>query len=344
MPYYTLGAIPDIPDERDYPAHLYLPSVEAPPALDMRPGMSGMRDQARLGSCAAHGPCAQKEYFDRRETPAGDNLSEQYLYGRAKAIDGYPGEGTYARTVMDILRREGVCEERFQPYEGRYPPLHGPAAGAAENALLYRIAAYAAVRVDPAAMKQAMAAAGPLGVTVKVFSNFYNTPSSGRVPAPAGRLDGYHMMASCGYDIDGVWVKNSWGANWAAKGYCKYQWSVWAQVGMGAWSVVDIPNVLKHWPDWPDGQFMAEQDVLFKSGIMQGFPDGTFRPWDTCLRRHVCLILHRLGKPYPPGGTEDYTPATRQWTRDTYPGLEWLENRDGPLTRLHLALLVARAL
>ena len=100
---------------------------------------------------------------------------------------------------------------------------------------------------------------------------------------------------------------------------------------------------------FPEEIFTADAELYVAAfwaverGIFQGYPDGTFRPHEPVLRRHVALVAKRTGILAPPW-EDDYAAATRGQVRDAIPGLTWLEERwDESLTRSQLLRLMYRA-
>jgi hypothetical protein len=149
---FKLGLVPSPIDERDFLLAAILPTLKVTlPStyMDLASKQTPVQFQDGLGSCAAFAGIGQKEYWDTKELSATINLSEQWLYTEAKKIDGLPNvEGTHFRAILDSLRKVGVCEETFWPYEAKYPALNPPKAGATENAVKYKIASYASVKND----------------------------------------------------------------------------------------------------------------------------------------------------------------------------------------------------
>lgn len=105
------------------------------------------------------------------------------------------------------------------------------------------------------------------------------------------------------------------------------------------------PASLPAWPDIPadDAELVAASIWAHGWGIFEGYEDGTFGPWNSMVRRHVCLVSGRLGY-YPPEWMNDYTVATRGEVRDNIPNLKWEEERwEEPITRSQLLRLMYRS-
>ena len=343
MRRFALGALPDPPDERDYQyALLVEPPVTLPNIFSMMPRMLPIRNQTSLGSCVSFGSVACKEFYDQTD------LSELWLYAECKSRDGYPGEGTYPRMAMQVLLEAGVPEEKYLPYAPYYPLRNPAKPGATENAAQYRISAYAAVGTSLEGAKAAMYQQGPVAVTIKAYESFvYRTPRSGILVPPSGPNMGGHMMACVGWDDQRglVATKNSWGTSWGDAGYCWIPYDQWSTIVTSVWTMVDLlPPVVKPWSDWPDGWY-AEAECVDNFGLMKGYPDGTFHPYENMRKRHVALVMYRAGLPVEPALYDDYSEATRGWVRDVAPALaaHFLESRwEEAATRFQFVLLLSR--
>ena len=142
---YGLGALPDPPDERDYPVSaLYAaegiePSV-ALPASYAAPGMPPVLDQHATPMCVAYSSSAMRAWQDRRDQERTFDFDEPRFF---REIGG-TAAGAYVRDAMDRMRASG------------YPVVGSGDAGR------HRIAAYYAVPRDPAAIKAAIHDLGPV--------------------------------------------------------------------------------------------------------------------------------------------------------------------------------------
>lgn len=343
---YSLGALPNPPDARDFLLKNYLPlEIARPPEVIL--SMSPVDYQASLGACVTFGWDAMVEHYNNKEYNTILDLSEQYLYGECKKIDGYSGEGTYPRTAADVLLKLGVCEERFFPYEGRYPPVGRPLSGYVDNALTYRIKNYATVSTDFESVKDALYINGPVGISITVYNNFMSIGTSGKVPLPSGAQVGGHWMCAAGYlNIPGepILVKNSWSAQWGKEGYCVWYKDAWDALVNGAMTMIDLTNIQLPWIDWYSTEVETGNRVK-DSEIMLGYPNGAFYPYVTLKRRHVYLVAQRMGISLDKSLEEDYNDATRGWVDSQIPNLPWNStNWAEPITRGQMALLIGRTL
>lgn len=92
-----------------------------------------------------------------------------------------------------------------------------------------------------------------------------------------------------------------------------------------------------------DMELQVAAALLAQEGVIEGYEDKTFRPYEKLSRRHVALICERSGL-FAPSWTDDYRPATRGDVAAQLPGLTWLEERwDEDITRSQLVRLIGRA-
>jgi hypothetical protein len=337
MPEYGLGALPDPVDERDFLLEAILPAVVdvALPEVWSVPRHS-VRNQGPRGTCVA----VSGSMGDQFVHGSGD-LSEEWLWHRCKEADGLPeADGTYPRAMLDTLLKRGCPEERFLPYNTFLDVL----PGADENAAKYKIGSYAAVATDYDSIRRARFVNGPVFLALNIHDSFKQTGPDGIVAMPSGTLRGGHLVcADGGWDARGLEVANTWG-QWADRGYFHIGAEPLRAIIIAAWSIVDETLVECPWSDWGDDERVAA-NVVWKAGIMLGYPDGTFHPWQQVTRRAVGLVAMRLTLPYMNEWLEDYTPATREWAAAAIPQFKWtVIDQTGPLLRRHLALLAAREL
>jgi hypothetical protein len=348
---FTFGLIPSPRDERDYILASFLPPLEVSLPeewLEWQKWQTPVKYQAGLGSCVAFASGGQKEGYDYKELGIVPDLSEQFLFGKCKELDGMPNvPGTYIRAAMKTLKDFGICEEAYFPYEGKYPPSGSPAPGYLDNAAKYKIAAYASVGITKEALQTALYQNGPLVVGVNVHDSFVNTGSDGIVQFPSGKLQGGHAILVVGYNKLGLVFKNSWSTRWGKQGYGIIPWAVWEVINLGeAWSVVDIiAGLRKPWNDWPDSEL--ELGWLTKnSGILQGYSETEFRPWANVTMHQAITIAGRLGFSVPEDKKEYWsTEALRGWIHENWPQYTFLEERwDEKITRYQFALIIGRYL
>lgn len=68
---------------------------------------------------------------------------------------------------------------------------------------------------------------------------------------------------------------------------------------------------------WPSIMFYKEMSWMEATGISTGWPDGTYRPWDTTLRDAMSAFIYRVA------GEPDYTPPATSPFRDITPSTQF---------------------
>jgi len=102
---YGLGALPDAPDERDYPlSALYaaegLTASVVLPASYAAPGMPAVLDQHATPICVAYSSSTVKAWQDKRDQERFFDFDEPAFFA---AIEG-TAQGAYVRDAMERMR------------------------------------------------------------------------------------------------------------------------------------------------------------------------------------------------------------------------------------------------
>ncbi|SHI12215.1 Papain family cysteine protease [Sporobacter termitidis DSM 10068] len=214
-------------DRRDY----RLPRLEGerlPRLVDLRSRCPAVFDQGTLGSCTANAGASARMML--AGTPVA--LSRMFLYYQERALRGNVREdsGAQMRDICKALKRDGICEERFAPYDiDKFKER--PSAEAYINARKYTIASYATFDGDTAddidQIRQYLATKKlPVMIGMDIYESFESrfVARTGSVPMPdveKEALLGGHAALIVGYnDVRKVLiVRNSWGVRWGAGGY-----------------------------------------------------------------------------------------------------------------------------
>jgi len=227
---YTLGALKDPEDKRDYLIKDYLAKIELPAKLDYSDSMMPVRDQGGEASCTAFAGCAIKESQEINE----GYLSTRFLYEMVKQ----PSGGAYPRDIMDCLLKVGVPPEPCQPY---VPNSITPVCPDADKlALPNKIQGYARLNTLDE-MKQSLYQNGSFMIACSVTNNWFNVGTDGII-MEGGDIVGYHAIAFVGYDDETQLIKfkNSWSDRWGARGYGYLSYSHFMNILSDAWSAIDI--------------------------------------------------------------------------------------------------------
>ena len=230
-----LDILPDMPDIRDriYAPHLrpLLPGIYPRVAF-------AVRDQGADSSCTGFSLAHVIDVLRFRETGPDnpERASARMLYEMAKRNDEWDGsayEGSSLRGAIKGFFRNGVCSEATAPdvpKETDWALTYEMAKQARET----RLGAYFRLQPDITDYHAALNEVGVIYASAQIHSN-WQKPKDRQWIVPGGRRTGGHAFAIVGYDADGFWVLNSWGAEWGANGIAHWHYTDWAATVMDAW-------------------------------------------------------------------------------------------------------------
>ncbi|MGB2693974.1 MAG: C1 family peptidase [Dehalococcoidia bacterium] len=233
----TLDVKKDPLDLRDV---LYEPTIaQLPFRLDNRLKSPKLLDQGDEGACTGFGLAAVANFLLHNRGGGGRSpfVSPRMLYEMAKRYDEWKGEhydGSSIRGAMKGWNKHGVCPETGWPYDpkdaGRLTPKRQQAAQR------YRLGAYFRVRhLHLNHMHSALHEAGVLYASADVHEGWrHPNRKTGRIPFSRTVIGG-HAFAIVGYDEEGFWVQNSWGADWGKGGFGHLSYDDWLENGYDCW-------------------------------------------------------------------------------------------------------------
>jgi hypothetical protein len=182
-----------------------------------------IRNQGKRPTCVAFAMSDLSRYYSNSSV-----LSAEYLYqSAANLTPGWkPGDGTYISHAVAATATPGLPDDAFFPYQPGEPllplqklPVPTPPA------LLYS-STFADGPISGAAYVKAQLAAGhPVGLVIKLTTDFYK-PNAGIVAySPMVVPKQRHAIVATGYGTHNVssepyiLIRNSWGTAWGDKGY-----------------------------------------------------------------------------------------------------------------------------
>ena len=233
-------------DSRD---RVYAPkAIVLPRTVDLRANCSAVDDQGDLGSCTGNAIAGIVEYLDRK---AGKNIdvSRLFIYYEERVLIGTVSydSGAYIRDGIKVLNKKGAPLETIWPYSinkfATKPNLLSYTDAARRKAGTYEKV------LNFNGVKNALARGFPVVVGFDVYESFYNIGSNGIMPYPnvnREQLLGGHAVAIVGYNdnTQRFIVRNSWGTNWADRGYFYMPYRVIQNTSMSSdfWIITSVSN------------------------------------------------------------------------------------------------------
>lgn len=222
------GWIPSLPDHRDV-LLAPRPTVNLPPAIDLRPKCPPIFDQGDLGSCTANAIVAammMAKSAGDATAPPQPMLSRLFVYYNERLLEGSVGydSGAQIRTGFKVIATIGCCPEETWPYDvAKY--LDRPDQIAYDEASGDEAITYARVPQNVGQMRAVLATGMPIVVGFSVFDGFESAKVAAtgivQMPLRVESLVGGHATLVVGYaDQLKQWlVRNSWGTGWGIGGY-----------------------------------------------------------------------------------------------------------------------------
>lgn len=227
-------------DKRDYNVKSILKQIDlnnktlsSSNKISYRNEMSPVKDQGNLGSCVGFAVAAMKEWQEQKEyiqeIKKGNpyrreqdhyNLSEQWIYYKAKDIDPWPNsEGTTIRHALKQISKFGIPPEKGWKYnddkKGKPEIWTHMISKWTSGGNYYRI--------KYGDLVNSLNKFGPIVIGIYCFREIFNVTSNGFVGYPRYPFEkfGGHAICITGYDpkTRRYEFKNSWGSTWGNYGY-----------------------------------------------------------------------------------------------------------------------------
>ncbi len=230
-------------DSIDFRDRMYVPNlVEVPATRSLESYLAHqpeILDQGQEGACTGFGLAAVANHLvrTRADSAGATPVSSRMLYEMARRNDEWPGEnysGSSARGAMKGWHKYGVCDETHWPY------IHGDhdsnlSRDRLEDAQNCPLGAYFRVNhKDLVAMHSAISETGILYATASVHTGWNKVTKNGMIRYHA-EITGGHAFAIVGYDREGFWIQNSWGADWGRGGFALISYYDWLENGSDVW-------------------------------------------------------------------------------------------------------------
>lgn len=200
--------------------------AQLPPRVDLRKYCTAVEDQQQSNSCVANAVVGALELLQAKSGHSNQDLSRLFLYYNSRMMHNSQGQdqGTFVHLSMAALIASGVCEERMWPFS--MTTINDPPTQACyENAQNYRGVEFAEIQ-QGTPLVPVLAQEIPVIIGVELPREAYTEAhKTGIMQIPPGasanHQHGRHSMVVVGYDVEqkAYIVRNSWGTQFADKGY-----------------------------------------------------------------------------------------------------------------------------
>lgn len=240
----TCAVQPDPPDFRD---RIYAPTLRP---LSSEFNAAPYRDPQFAGTVTNQGSTLACTGFAlasmvRQLTTSGIGPFSPYmLYYFARRYDEFGEDdrdlGSTARAAMMAWQKHGVCRYDLWPELGTAPSETDGRWAA--NAFSVPLGAY--YRVDHSSISDLHAAVNETGavyVTARIHGGWEAVRHLAPGASPTIPISheheswGGHAFLIVGYDREGFWIQNSWGAEWGLHGFARLSYGDWRANAMDAW-------------------------------------------------------------------------------------------------------------
>ena len=185
-----------------------------PRKIDNRHQCSVTDQQGSTPHCAGYSICNLCEALIWKKTGKLINLNADQVYAKAKEIDGdINSDGTYL---------EAAIKAAFQ--------LGGFDGTSIKIGTIYNDGTDKTVEM----VKFLLHKYDFLHAGFQITEGWYSTSNKDYYIRDYGQSLGGHAVLLCGYDLDGVYLQNSWGISWKSKGFGILPWSTFKKQFMYA--------------------------------------------------------------------------------------------------------------
>ncbi|GBF51959.1 papain family cysteine protease [Leptospira ryugenii] len=242
-----------IPLKRDFNSFEELPS-----SIDLSSQMPPVGNQGQQNSCVAWASGYAIRSFLAKNGGKVSNYDPPFVGGGGNNVfspafiynqqNGGKDAGLYYYKTMDFLQKNGVVPWSSMPYSDKDYKSQ-PSASAKQEALAYRIKSYTRLNIKkPDEIKRVLAGGNVVLFGIIIDDAFYQLKAGEIYDKTGGQSYGGHAMTIVGYDdkkksksghVGAFKFQNSWGENWADKGFGWLSYNMLAAVGQEAYALVD---------------------------------------------------------------------------------------------------------
>lgn len=196
------------------------PQFRAPRTIDARDLCTSTENQGQAPKCAAYTASQYAENIRWRLDNYPSTFDMNKIYDYAKSIDNSPGDGT---TLVAVAK--ALLYLKYLP--GEESNIH--VIPKSINDIKFAIHKYGAVMTA-------------FNITDEWFKLDNNNPVLSI--SSIGKIIGGHAVLGCGYNDDGLFIQNSWGAKWGAYGFALIPWNKVQEQFLYGCTITNILNNL----------------------------------------------------------------------------------------------------
>lgn len=251
------------------------------PKVYMVKNLSNVLDQGHVNSCVAHGVAGALSANHLKNTGELLDLSVLLIYGLWRG--DMTGEGMFVESTLENGREIGTSPREYAPENLEVPDAIEKAKEYAEeypNALAFKVGSFYKMRENANFVKDIKKALYQFDLPIVTVKN----ASSSR-----------HCELIVGWDEENFILQNSYGESFGSKGFHKIPFTTKTldDTYLVLADKVELPfsDVSGHW---------AEKNIrnLYFSGIMNGYPDGTFKPDAPITRAELAKVVDEVMKTF----------------------------------------------
>jgi C1A family cysteine protease len=222
------GWRPSLPDHRNYKfARLNAVRTVNPTSVDLRRDCPAVYDQGDLGSCTANASAGLYGHLLHKEMKSVYTPSRLFIYYNERVLEHTVNEdsGASMTDAMKVLAKQGAPHESLWWYNTKKFTVK-PSQNVYKDGLVHRIAQYQSLNngnLDE--LRSCLADGFPFIFGFTAYESLEGdvVAKTGLLPMPGPKekVIGGHAVMAVGYSdaLKSFLIRNSWGANWALKGY-----------------------------------------------------------------------------------------------------------------------------